>query len=63
MKLYISNELPSMVKMRPDNDFQLQEIREFLTIKVPGAKYSAKFKSKQWDGTKTFFDRFSRGSG
>jgi superfamily II DNA or RNA helicase len=58
MKLYISNELPSMVKMRPDNDFQLQEIREFLTIKVPGAKYSAKFQSKRWDGTKTFFDRF-----
>ena len=60
MRLYIPNENPSMVFVYEDNDYQIKELRAFLTIKVPGAKYSKVFRNHQWDGTKKFFNYYAK---
>jgi superfamily II DNA or RNA helicase len=59
MKLYVSNENPSIVKAYYDNDFQMQEMKKFLTIKIPGAKYTKMFRAHQWDGSKSFYNRWN----
>jgi superfamily II DNA or RNA helicase len=52
---------PSYVKVLYDNAFQKKEMKEFLTIAVPGAKYTKMYKNKVWDGRKCFYDRFKEG--
>lgn len=59
MKLYINDDYPSTVKVYFDNEFQRQELKKFLTIKVPGAEHTYKYRSKQWDGTHCFYNRFN----
>jgi len=59
MILFIFNDKPSWVKVQYENDFQRQELKKFLTIKIPGAQYTAKYRSHQWDGTKCFLNRFN----
>jgi len=49
---------PSVVRVEYDNALQRQELKNFLTIMVPGAKYTKMFKRKVWDGKKCFYDRF-----
>ena len=47
---------PSFFNVTYDNFFQKDEMKKFLTIAVPGARYTHLFKNKQWDGTKCFYD-------
>jgi superfamily II DNA or RNA helicase len=39
--------------------FEMQELRKFLTIKVPGAQYTNKYRSHMWDGKKCFYNRMT----
>lgn len=54
MKLIIQ---PSIVKVIFDNEFQQKELKELLTVQIPGARYTAAYRNKQWDGKKSLYDR------
>ena len=52
MELYI---YPSWVKVFAE-PYIIMELREFLSIDVPRAKYTDAFKKKKWDGKKRFYN-------
>ena len=47
---------PSHFTVAYDNFYQKDEMKKFLTIDVPGARFMPIFKNKQWDGKKCFYD-------
>lgn len=59
MKLVLDDKNPSIVFCLFNNEFERQELKNWMTIKIPGAKYSTKVRNKQWDGKKCFFNRFT----
>jgi len=63
MRLYITDsdlrKSPSMVYCALDDELERREIIELLSIKVPGAKFSPRYRDKKWDGTKCFFQKFA----
>ncbi len=59
MRLVIGNEKPSLVFCQYNNEFERQELKNWMTIKMPGARYSTKVRNKQWDGKKCFYNRFT----
>ena len=46
---------PSFVKVLNGSAEELKNLRDFLTIDIPGAKYSQLYKKHLWDGKKSFF--------
>jgi len=46
---------PSFCKVLGASVEELKNLREFLSIEVPGAKYTQLYRKHIWDGTKSFF--------
>jgi superfamily II DNA or RNA helicase len=48
---------PSFCKVLNASVDELRNLREFLTVEVPGARFTQLFRKKMWDGKKSFFYR------